>query len=46
MQWIEKFPGGNIGQGHAMDFLAGSPMPGRSLREAGVPELYRRGSQL
>lgn len=46
MQWIEKFPGGNIGQGHAMDFLAGPPMPGRSLREAGVPELYRRGSRL
>ena len=42
MQWTEGFGGGTIGRGHAMDFLAAQS---RSLRDAGVPELYRRSAR-
>jgi hypothetical protein len=47
MRWTEGFGGGKLGHGHAMDFLAGpGPKAGRSLREAGVPELYRRAARM
>ena len=40
MRWNDSFQGGRFGGGHAMDFMGG---PGGSLREAGVPEVFRRG---